>query len=66
MLFFDPVPYAYTSLAIGPIMENELTDGSSSAFLTVVWLQGLSLNKYGRRYVLSPQNSCGEETAEES
>jgi hypothetical protein len=45
---------------IGPIVEKELTDASISAFLTVVWLQGLSLNKYGRRYMLSPQNSCGE------
>lgn len=43
---------------IGPIMEKELTDGSSSAFLVAVWFQGPYLNKYGRRYL--PKNSCGE------
>lgn len=40
---------------IGPIMEKELTDGHSSAFLIAVWFQGPYLNKFGRRYVLFPQ-----------
>lgn len=55
VLFLMLVPVS----GIGPVMEKELADGSSSASLTAVWLQGLSLNKYGRRYVLSPQNSWG-------
>lgn len=40
---------------IGPIMEKELTDGHSSAFLIAMWFQGPYLNKYGRRYVFFPQ-----------